>query len=281
MSLCARCWGAATIVCGFASGCGAAFGIDLHKDARLTLEGSEIVSETAGHPEMSSHLVECCVEVVFKKFGYEGGVRVKTESNIPFGAGLKSSSVTCNAVVLGLVHALGVQDELSDDQIINLGVDAAYNAGVTATGALDDASAAYYGGLAFTDNLKREIQFRALVEDNKIVILLPEGSRDSGAIDRRKLSTLKETINDLWRIGPKDPWHILTLNGLLHCRLFKQDPSPVFAALEAGALGCGLSGTGPSVVAVCDEEADVESSFKQFEGEIITCNTNNRRAEIL
>ncbi len=58
-------------------------------------------------------------------------------------------------MALATTAALG---EMVDDfEIVNLGVDAAFDAKVTVTGAFDDACASYFGGVVVTDNLERKI----------------------------------------------------------------------------------------------------------------------------
>ena len=69
--------------------------------------------------------------------------------------GLKSSSAAANAVALASTAALG--KHLDDLELVKLGVDAAFDAKVTVTGAFDDACASYFGGIVVTDNLNRKI----------------------------------------------------------------------------------------------------------------------------
>ena len=85
-------------------------------------------------------------------FGLEKsfGAKIKTQSNIPIARGLKSSSVAANATALATTAALG--KTLDDLEIIKLGVEAAFDAKVTVTGAFDDACASYFGGIVITDN---------------------------------------------------------------------------------------------------------------------------------
>ena len=58
-------------------------------------------------------------------------------------------------------------------ELVNLGVDAAFDAKVTVTGAFDDACA-LFGGIVITDNLKREIVKQLpLPEDLTVLFLVP------------------------------------------------------------------------------------------------------------
>jgi shikimate kinase len=151
--------GAATIVNAIATGQGAAFGVDLWTKAqvKLTSEPSVITGEITSDSAESTLLIEQTVARVLCHFGFEKqfGAQVKTWSNIPSARGLKSSSVAANAVALAAVEALG--QHADDLTIINLAVDAAFDAKVTVTGAFDDACASFFGGVIITDNLNRKI----------------------------------------------------------------------------------------------------------------------------
>ena len=63
--------------------------------------------------------------------------------------------MAANATALATVTALGKR--LDDLEIIKIGVQAAFDAKCTITGAFDDACASYFGGAVITDNLNRQI----------------------------------------------------------------------------------------------------------------------------
>ena len=114
------------------------------------------------------------------------GAKVRTFSNIPVARGLKSSSVAANATVLATIAAL---DKTIDDlAVVNLGVDAAFDAKVTVTGAFDDACASYFGGVVVTDNLKRK-----LIERNT----LPSGLSVLFYVPSKKVYTINSDVNRL------------------------------------------------------------------------------------
>ena len=124
----ARAPAAGTICNAFATGTGAAFAIDRHTEATVTLSGSapdsrapndssgaselNVVGAVAGAPDADTRLVERCVSLVVATFGGEGSDiehgRVETDSDVTMAAGLKSSSAAANAVVLATLDALGV-----------------------------------------------------------------------------------------------------------------------------------------------------------------------------
>ncbi len=110
--------------------------------------------------------MEICVSKVVEKFKehykldeIETGFTVKTSSTLPVASGLSSSSATSNAVVIATANALmneyqfkSRSKDFNELDLLNMGVDASLEAGVTITGAFDDASASYFGGLTITNN---------------------------------------------------------------------------------------------------------------------------------
>src|SRR3989442_14137880 len=101
--------GAASILNAFATGKGAAIGVDLWTRARVTLRDG--VGETYGlaarGPQGSSKLATRVAEKVLEHYGYGGKLHgeVATSSNIPTADGLKSSSTAANAVSLATASA--------------------------------------------------------------------------------------------------------------------------------------------------------------------------------
>ncbi|MFD1634711.1 shikimate kinase, partial [Haloplanus ruber] len=101
--------GAGTILNALSTGMGSAFAIDAETTARVELDGSGSVSgEIAGAPDADTRLIRRAVERVVERFGDGEGGHVRTESEVPMAAGLKSSSAAANATVLATLSALEV-----------------------------------------------------------------------------------------------------------------------------------------------------------------------------
>jgi shikimate kinase len=301
------CHGAATIITGFATGNGGAYGIGLENKTTVELSDSGSVESTVnGEDAVGVGLAGAAVKRALDRFGVGfTGARVTTESDIPVAAGLKSSSVAANAIVLATVAAVASErgevrevrlsktmsgqeitvggKEVTDEEIINLGVDAAFDAKVTATGALDDASAAYLGGYTITRNLDREIVRRGQMEDLNVLIHLPGGESYSGRVKPEQVKAFAKEVDLVWeqaRAGRL--YSAITLNGLIHSVVFGAGMEPSIAALEAGALACGLSGTGPAVVAlVRGDVSPIREAWSGLEGRVIETKTNNEKAQVL
>ena len=279
--------GAATIVNAIALGKGAAFGVDLWTKAevRLTEEPQVIKGEITSDPAENLVLIERTVPRVFQHFSVEKrfGAKVKTWSNIPIARGLKSSSVAANAVALATVAALG--KTLDDLTVVKLGVDAAFNAKVTVTGAFDDACASYFGGAVVTDNLKRKLLKRVpLPEDLTVLFHVPSTKAYTADSDINRLRTVKPLVKIAYKEALKGNfWAALSLNGIIYSSALRYDTSVALDALAAGALAAGLCGKGPAVTAVVssDKIDSVRTALQRHEGEVLHSRLNHEKAKVL
>ena len=265
--------GAATILNAVATWKGSAFGICLKTTSEVELDGS---SEVRGDiPGIDATLVVRCVELVLAKFGLECGGVVRTRSEIPVASGLKSSSTAANAAVLATLDAIG--EEMDLIEAAKIGVAAAREAGVTITGALDDALASMLGGVVVTDNRNMKLLKRELL-DSEVLLLVPEKKLFSKETDIRRsrlIAPLAEIAYDLAMKG--DYGRAMTLNGFIYCSALGLSAEPLLLALEAGAKGASLSGTGPSYAALVDaDNMDVlESRWSDLGGRVIKTKVNN------
>jgi shikimate kinase len=279
--------GAATIVNAIALGKGAAFGVDLWTKAevRLTDEPRIITGEITSDPAESTLLIEKTVSRVLQHFGVEErfGAEVTTWSNIPAARGLKSSSAAANAVALATVGALG--ESLDDVEVVKLGVEAAFDAKVTVTGAFDDACASYFGGAVITDNLERKIVKRAaLPEDLAVLFHVPSRKAYTADSGVNKLQAVKPLVEVAYKEAQAGNfWAALTLNGLIYSSALGYDPSPSLDALNAGAVAAGLCGKGPAVTAVVptDKIDAVKAALQHHLGEVLQARMNHEKAKAL
>ena len=303
----AICNGAATIVTGFATGAAGAYGIGLKNETEVKLNDTgKTVSIVNGQKGVGEALAHACVTRVLEEFGVEyGGAKVTTVSDVPHAAGLKSSSIAANAMVLATVGALASErgcirdlrlskslseqaimidgERIDDMSIINMGIDAAFEANVTKTGAIDDASAAYFGGYALTKNHLRSIERRGEMEDLQVSIYLPDERIYSAEVSTADVRMFAKEVDMVWEAAMAGRiYEAINLNGLLHCACFGQDMGPALAALDCGALACGLSGTGPSIVALSHGGAeDIAKSWAGLGGRVIDTRTSNEKARIV
>ncbi|MFQ5950703.1 MAG: shikimate kinase [Candidatus Geothermarchaeales archaeon] len=278
-------WGAITVVNALASGKGAALSIDLkvEVDAEVIPDSSAVEVENVGFPADDVGLVRAVANSVFRRFELDGyGAKLVIDSPIPVGRGLKSSSAVSNAVAVSLVSAL--RRNLEDMEAVGLGVEASLEAGVSVTGALDDALASYLGGFVVTDNVGMKMIHRSEVESRlRVVLKVPhriQYTRDADIEKLRKLATLIDEIHPLAVAG--EIWSSLTLNGLVYAPALGLDSRAIFHAIDAGALAAGVTGSGPALAAVCEPTAveEVRSVWESTEVETWVVGVNNSRCGV-
>ena len=282
----ARSHGAISILNAFSTGKGGALGIDLWTSAKVTLHSGSggISGFITSHPSESTKLVVTTVEKILERYGYGGKMsgEVITSSNIPPAVGLKSSSAAVNATALATASALGIDPD--DDLLLNIGIDAAIEAGVTITGAFDDSFASYYGGAVLTDNKLRRVEKEIRIPPKlRVMIFIPPRKTYTGSVDGSKFSAVSRMAELAYREACNmNVWDALTLNGLACASVLGEDPKPALAALEAGALGAGLSGKGPAIAAIVEEDVvdNVRKAWDNYPGRVLLCSPNEKKAMI-
>jgi shikimate kinase len=274
------CFGAATIVNAIAADRGAAFGIGLRVDADVEVGGPSIQVSTAEGEDTT--LVEGCVRRVLGAFGRkEAGARVAVRSEIPVSRGLKSSSAVANAVTLATLRALG--EHMADLEIIDVGIDAGLEAGVTITGAFDDACACFFGGIVLTDNRQRNILAMEAFDDELKVVLHIPGARQVRKADlpRQAFQAVRREAEEAFQLAlRRDFYGALNLNGRAYARALGLDTSIAERARAAGAVASGITGTGPATVALCDPSVApaVAEALQGPEAEVRVVDLNARSA---
>ena len=256
---------AGTVLNALANGYGSAFAIDAYTEAAVELNDTGIVSgEIAEAEAADTRLIERCVEAVVDRFGDGEGGHVCTESDVPMASGLKSSSAAANATILATLEALGV--DLDREDACRIGVEAARDAGVTVTGAFDDASASMLGGVTVTDNTEDELLRRDELDWDVLVYTPDERafSADADVSRCERIAPMADIVYELAADGEYES--AMAVNGFAFCAALDYPTEPLVEALPAATAS--LSGTGPSYTAVGDREAleALESVWSEREG---------------
>ncbi|MGL4669970.1 MAG: shikimate kinase [Methanobacteriaceae archaeon] len=336
--------GSATIINAIATGFGSAFGIGLNVTTTAKITDSGI--KTSSDVNASPNLMELCVKETIDYYNYliniidtnsssrlsfkirnsklnstdinldDIGFSIKTESTLPQSSGLSSSSATSNGVVKVVAKLLSEEfdlNPLNDMEIINLAIDASLKAKVTITGAFDDATASYFGGITVTNNMERDIIIKEpfsnnnnnnnnLVNSNnnnnssnnnsnsnsnsnyygnnynKVLVYMPKThakTSDANLANMKLIAPFVETA--FKKAREKKYFEALTLNGILYCTALGFNPKIALDALNSGAIASGLSGTGSSFVAICNSENidDIKDIWSKYDGEIIETDFDN------
>lgn len=276
----AACRGAATIVNAIPTGVGAAFGITLQVDAEVRIsEGTGF--EYRGAPE-GAELVQGCVYAVLERSGAGSpGASVRVESDIPPSRGLKSSSAVSNAVVLATARAAGL--DLDDHEVLGLAVAESMRAGVTVTGAFDDASACLLGGAVVTDNRQRKILSRGSLDESlSVVVHVPERRIEKCAVKALDFSPAKAEAERAVKLALAGEYaKAMELNSRACSRVLGlSEEVPEFARAN-GAVAAGISGTGPATVALVKRDQArrlAHSVEREFEGVVLMAQVNDVHA---
>ena len=245
--------GAVTIVNAIAAGKGCAVGVDLQTWASVELSpGTGVKAVLDGLPDEPTALAELCVSRVLERFSVRRGATVRTGSQIPVSRGLKSSSAAANAIILATLDALGEEMEAMD--LLRLNAEASMVAGVSITGAMDDAAASLLGGVVFTDNTNMTLLRRdEWTMRPRAVIGVPERMIRKQGLPRERMAALRPLVDEAFHLAWNGEFaKAMTLNSLCYGAALGLEQELVVKALCAGALGAGISGTGPAVAAFVD-----------------------------
>ncbi len=188
--------GSATVINAIATGMGGAFAVDLRVESVVELKtGSNEIIGKVGETEEESKLIEECVSKSLEKLGVRKkyGAEVKTNTEVPIAVGLSSSSAAANATVLATHAAL--DEEPEPLEAVGIGIEAAFEAETTITGAFDDASASYLGGGTLTNNENREILKRFKIDPRpEVLIYIPSERSYTQDTDVESLKLLGSLI---------------------------------------------------------------------------------------
>ena len=246
----ASCFGAGTIVNAIATGRGAAFGLSLRVTATAETKPPSLGVRVHVRDGLDPTLVRSCAQRVLRQGARKIGIEVTVTSEIPVSRGLKSSSAVANAVVLACARALGAP--LEPFQIIGIGVDAALDAGVTITGAFDDACASFFGGIVATDNRTRKLLVHDRFPEGLVaVVQVPERTITKPSLQGIDFVSIRPQIEEAFRLALSgDYFRALEVNSAAYAPLLGVDETPAIRARAAGAKAAGITGTGPSILAL-------------------------------
>ncbi|MEO2116802.1 MAG: shikimate kinase, partial [Methanocaldococcus sp.] len=260
---------------------GSAFGLDLKVYARVKLidDGkNKIEGKVLDNPNIKPNLIVRCVKNTLDYFGLNYSAYVETKTEIPIKSGLSSSSATSNAVVLATFDALN--ERIDDELILNLGIKSSFDEKLTITGAYDDATASYYGGITITDNIERKILKRDKMRgDLNVLVLIPNLEKN---VDVNRMKLIKSWVEIAFNEAMNGNYFkALFLNGILYASALNFPTNIAIDALEAGAITAGLSGTGPSYIAIVEDEnvEKVKEKLNRY-GKVILTKPNNDGASI-
>lgn len=261
-----KAYAAGTILNALATGVGCAFGVELMTIAKVKI-GSENVLIVNGEERNPTIL-----EKILSQFGIKAQVVLK--SSIPEKSGLGSSSAFINAVLCAILKKEG---DFLAHKILRLNAELSLKAGISYTGAFDDASASLLSGIVVSDNYKMGLYSWTLLT-NKTAILIPEFRR--GNVDWNKIKSqsdrLKNALEDLKKLRFRE---VMVENTKFYCEMIGY-PIEIAERLWKEGIFCGLSGNGPAFVAIgsSDDISTAKEIWKEY-GEVIVSKIPENPAE--
>ncbi len=266
--------GAISIVNALATCSGCALGISLRVTAEADLRSGEGIRSQTVNEKLIRNIV---YNTIPKEILAENSVYISVESEIPMGFGLKSSSAVSDAVALACSKL--VKEDIEDYVVLDRAVLASLDAGVTITGAYDDSSACYFGGFVVTNNRTHEIIHHQEAPDSlSVIIFIPKATRRG---NMSKVDTMSNLFGEAFKFATAgEYWKAMNLNGMLLSTSLAADYEPVLKAIQGGALAASISGNGPAIAAVSNEEniEDIKAAFVKFNGSVIVSKINNEKA---
>ena len=223
----------------------------------INLKATAYVEE--GPEDHPSELVRTILNYFHKKYNVPS-LRITIDSQIPQRSGLKSSS----AVSVALISAIAKKFKIKVD-VPKLSSYLSIKAGISVTGAFDDSTAAYYGGVTFTNNKRRKLLKITNPPEDLVLLILPRSNRP--AVNLSVLRKHKLMFAEIFRLALLgDIVTAMKLNGIAVAEILGYSKAPIEKALKKGALAAGISGNGPSVFALCKrgEEGPIFDELNTF-----------------
>ncbi|MDW7989784.1 MAG: shikimate kinase [Archaeoglobaceae archaeon] len=235
-----RAYAAGTILNALATGIGCAFGIDL--DLKVKIKSDSENTLVVNGEKRNGEILKKILSHFDEKF------YVVVRSRIPERSGLGSSSAFLNALLSAMMKR---HKELSAAEILKLNADISLKAGMSYTGAFDDASASLLGGFVISDNYRRKLRDWFIMR-KYVAILIPEFKR--GHVDWEKIK--KESYR-LRNVDIKLKEHkfceVMIDNTKFYCEMIGY-PKEIAERLWKENVCCGLSGNGPAYVAFGEKD---------------------------
>ena len=248
---------AITIVNALPNGIGAAVGIDLHVAVEASVETADREALTVEPRSSETPVVREAVREALSLVPRESplAARLSISSDVPMAVGLKSSSAVATAVVGAVAAAVGLRP--SPETVARHSAISARRAGVSATGAFDDALAGLRTGVVVTDNGRDSLLCRWPVDPALGVVLwIPEGrhapSPELHERFRRHAAAARHAA-DAATAGRI--WEAMAMNSDVVDTVMGYDRRELVGRLRRhGALAAGTSGLGPALAAVAPRE---------------------------
>ncbi|MCL4343133.1 MAG: shikimate kinase [Candidatus Thermoplasmatota archaeon] len=230
--------GGISVISAFANGIGSAVSIDL---------SMRIMSSRSG--ETPDPIVHDLASWYCDRFSLKEVPEISIHSRIPRGQGLKSSS----ALAIGILELLIMENGVSipDEEKLSAAAIASKEHKLSATGAYDDLTAAYYGGLTLTDNNENKLYLRKEVPLMPVMIVYdPLETRSSYLLKDAFAETPASDIQTMAEKVKKGSFlPVAVMNGQIMGRKTGIRNDLIDQIRKFSPLAVSQSGKGPSIFA--------------------------------
>ena len=245
---------AITVVNALPLGIGAAVGVawPARASARLLAPSDRSPGVTVAPRSSSTPVVRCAARAALERWGpVGGGIRLRVRSTIPRAKGLKSSSAVASSVVAAVAGLSGRAP--SPLAVGRVAAEAGRRAGVSATGALDDALAGLESGGVVTDNRTDRCLRRFDVDAGLGVVLwIPPGRHPPSPSVQRAFARRQAIARRAVAAALDGGWveAMRRNSSLVEAVLRYRYDALHRAAAGAGAVASGVTGLGPTFAAI-------------------------------
>lgn len=247
-------YGAVTILNATATGIGCALAVRGGAEATWTPRSDATLHLRGGPDDRLARAVAAeCADLLASS-----GADITVTCASPAARGLKTSSSVAAALVRAVGSASG--RTLDDADVEARSVAAARRAGVTLTGAFDDQCATVRGGCHVTDNAAQRVLASPKASPWRVAIWVPQAAVPKERVRAVDVSAAAAGARQAERLARDGRLpEAMTANGRAFHAAYTAaglpvDDRPTQVALQHGALGAGLSGTGPAVAALFDRQ---------------------------
>jgi shikimate kinase len=261
---------ALSIVNGISTRKGAAMALSLYVKVYMEYnEADYTVINFRTNQQANTLLIQKVVEKIVKINNWKGMyTNIFVDSQIPVSVGLKSSS----AVAIALFRSLSYKK----NDILELVARSNIEAGISLTGAFDDAASCYYNGITIADNEKNVVIENMPSETWYVLICIPKYTIQKSIIDKSQYTIHKKEFEEaLSYLISGEIIKAIEKNGVVMSKICNIDLNSIKKELEdTNALVVSISGAGPAVFILYRETTNMHKillKMSMFYEKMIIC----------
>lgn len=246
--------GGLSILTAFINGHGSAISIDLPMYTHINESDNDY---------FESNEIKDTVDFIREKYNINKKYNIKIESEIPVAMGLKSSSAMTLSIIYGIIKDNNIN--INEKDLLKYTAKASIYNKTSITGAIDDISSCYYGGLCITDNIKNKVLSRIKMKSNYLLIAYNNNIRKTYDYKNYNFKIYKKFYKSIEKLLNENfVYEAMVLNGYLFGSIFGYDNNIINYFLKNGAIYAGQSGKGPAIFSIYNSLNDMNYAYDNF-----------------